>query len=40
MNPSGVSYLRYMEQSEFKSVGAEDFVAEVQELHNQIKEKS
>ena len=35
----GVSELRDMEQSEFKSVGAEDFVVEMQKLHNQIKEQ-
>jgi hypothetical protein len=39
MNPRGVSKLRDLDQSEFKSVGAEDFAAEMQELHNQIKEQ-
>jgi hypothetical protein len=39
MNPRGVSELRDMDQTEFRSVGAEDFVAEMQELHNQIKDK-
>jgi hypothetical protein len=38
MNPRGVSELRDLEQNEFRSVGAEDFVAEMQKLHNQIKE--
>jgi hypothetical protein len=39
MNPRGVSELRDLKQSEFRSVGAEDFAAEMQELHNQIKEQ-
>jgi hypothetical protein len=39
MNPRGVSELRDLEQSEFRSTGAKDFIAEMQELHNQIKEK-
>jgi hypothetical protein len=39
MNPRGVSELRDLKQSEFRSTGAEDFTAEMQELHNQIKEK-
>jgi hypothetical protein len=39
MNPKGVSELRDLEQSEFKSVGAEDFAAEMQKLHIHIKEK-
>jgi hypothetical protein len=39
MKPRGVSKLRYLEQSEFRSVGAEDFTAEMWKLHNQIKEK-
>jgi hypothetical protein len=38
MNPIGVSKLRYLEQSEFRSVGVEDFTAEIQKLHNHIKE--
>jgi hypothetical protein len=38
MNPRGVSELRYLEQNEFRSVGAEDFATEMQKLHNQIKE--
>jgi hypothetical protein len=28
-----------LDQSEFRSVGAEDFVAKMQKLHNHIKEK-
>jgi hypothetical protein len=39
LNPRGVSELRDLEQSEFRSVGAEDFTAEMQNLHNNIKEK-
>jgi hypothetical protein len=38
MKPRGVSELRDLEQSKFRSVGAEDFEAEMQELHNKIKE--
>jgi hypothetical protein len=39
MNPRGVSELRDIDKSEFRSVGAEDFAAEMQKLHNHIKEK-
>ena len=39
INPRGVSKLRDLKKSEFRSVGDEDFVAERQELHNQIKEQ-
>jgi hypothetical protein len=39
VNPRGVSELIYLEQSEFRSTGAEDFAAEMEELHNQIKEQ-
>jgi hypothetical protein len=39
MNPRGVSELRDLEQSEFRSTGVEDFAIEMQELHNQIKEQ-
>jgi hypothetical protein len=39
MKPRGVSELRDLEQNEFRSVGAEDFAAEMQKLHNQIKEQ-
>jgi hypothetical protein len=39
MNPRGVSELRDLEQNEFRSAGAEDFAAEMQKLHNQIKEQ-
>ena len=38
MNSRGVSELRDLEQSEFRSVRVEDFIAEMQELHNQVKE--
>jgi hypothetical protein len=34
MQPRGVSELRDLEQSEFRSAGAEDFAAEMQELHS------
>jgi hypothetical protein len=37
MHPSGVSELRDLEQSEIRSAGEEDFVAEMQRLHIQIK---
>jgi hypothetical protein len=39
MNPREVSELRNLEQSEFRSVVAEDFVAKMQKLRNQIKEQ-
>jgi hypothetical protein len=39
MQPRGVSELRDIEQSEFRSVGAEDFTAEMQKLHSQIREQ-
>jgi hypothetical protein len=39
MQARGVSELRYLEKSEFRSVGAEDFAAEMQELHSKIKER-
>ena len=39
MIPRGVSQLRDTEQSEFRSVGEEDFVVEMLKLHNYIKEK-
>jgi signal transduction histidine kinase len=39
MNLRGVSKLRDMKQSEFRSVGSKDFTAEMKELHNQIKEQ-
>jgi hypothetical protein len=39
MQRRGVSELRDLEQNEFKSVGAKDFVAEMQELHSKIKER-
>ena len=38
MKPRGVSELRDLEQSEFRSSRVEDFVAEMQEIHNKIKE--
>jgi hypothetical protein len=35
----GVSELRDLEQSEFRSAGAENFAAEMQELHSKIRER-
>jgi transposase InsO family protein len=37
MKPRGVSELRDLEQSEIRSVGAEDFAAEMQKIHSQIR---
>jgi hypothetical protein len=37
MHPKGVFELRDLEQSEIRSTGAEDFAAEMQKLHNQIR---
>jgi hypothetical protein len=37
MHPRGISELRYLGQVEFQSAGAEDFSAEMQKLHEQIK---
>jgi hypothetical protein len=39
MKPRGLSELRYLEHNEFRSAGAEYFVAEMHELHNKIKER-
>jgi hypothetical protein len=39
MQPRGVSELRDLEQSEFRSVGEEEFAAEMKELHSNIKER-
>jgi hypothetical protein len=39
MMPRGVSELRGMEQSEFRSTREEDFAIEMEKLHNQIKEQ-
>jgi hypothetical protein len=38
MHPRGVSELRYLEQSEFRSVGEEGFAAAMKELHDKIRE--
>jgi hypothetical protein len=38
MKTRGVSELRDLEQSEFRSVGEEDFAAKMQELHSKIRE--
>jgi hypothetical protein len=35
----GVLELRYLNQDEFRSAGAEDFAEGMQELHNQIKKQ-
>jgi hypothetical protein len=37
MHPRGISELRYLGRDEFRSAGAEDFAAEMQKLHDQIK---
>jgi hypothetical protein len=37
MQPNGVSELRDLEQNEIRSVGAEDFAAEMKKLHIQIR---
>jgi hypothetical protein len=37
MQPRGVSELRDLEQGEIRSAGAEDFTAEMEQLHSQIK---
>jgi hypothetical protein len=39
MQLRGVSELRDLEHTEFRSVGVEDFAAEIQELHGKIKER-
>jgi hypothetical protein len=39
MRPRGTSELRYLVHNEFKSVGEEYFSAEMQKLHDQIKEQ-
>jgi hypothetical protein len=39
MKPRGVSKLRDLEQSGFRSAGVEEFTAKMQKFHNQIKEK-
>ena len=39
MQPRGVSELRDLEHSEIRNAGAEDFAAEMQKLHSQIKGK-
>jgi hypothetical protein len=39
MHPRGVSELRDLEKNEFRSVGAEDFVAVMKELNSEIKER-
>jgi hypothetical protein len=39
MNPRGVLELIYLKKDDFRSTGVEDFTAEMQELHDQIKEQ-
>jgi hypothetical protein len=39
IQPKGVFELRDLEQGEIRSVGAEDFVTEMQKLHSRIKEQ-
>jgi hypothetical protein len=39
MQPRGVSELRDLERGEIRSAGEEDFAAEIQKLHSQIKEQ-
>jgi hypothetical protein len=39
MQPRGVSELKYMEQTEFRSASAEDFAEAMKELHNQVRER-
>jgi hypothetical protein len=39
MHPRIISELRYLGQNEFIRVGVEDFVAEMQKIHGEIKEK-
>jgi hypothetical protein len=39
IQPRGVSELRDLEQSKFRSAGVEYFVAEIEDLHGNIKER-
>ena len=39
MQPRGVSELKDVEQTEFKSASAKDFAEEMKELHNRVKER-
>jgi hypothetical protein len=39
MHPRGVFELRDVEQTEFRSASAEDFVEAMKELHNRVKER-
>jgi hypothetical protein len=39
MQPRGVFELRDLEKREFRSAGAEDFATEMQDIHNEIKER-
>jgi hypothetical protein len=38
MKTRGVYELRVLEQSEFRSVGEEDFASKMQDLHSKIRE--
>jgi hypothetical protein len=37
MQPRGVSELKDLEKNEFRSASTEDFAAEMQELHSEIR---
>jgi hypothetical protein len=39
IQPRGITELRDMNQDEFLSVGAEDFAAEMQKLHDRVREQ-
>jgi hypothetical protein len=39
MNLRGVSYLRDLDKNKFRSIGAKDFAAKMQKLHDQIKKQ-
>jgi hypothetical protein len=38
MKPRGVAELRDLEQREIRSIGKEDFAAEMRKLHSQIRD--
>jgi hypothetical protein len=39
MHPRGISELRDLSQDEFRSIGAEDFAAEIQKIHDRVREQ-
>jgi hypothetical protein len=39
IQPRGITDLRYLNQDEFRSVGAEDFVTEMLKLHDKFREQ-